>query len=281
MLKIQQGKRNVRRQTIQNSGSGRRRDNFTEKTIAALAKRSAFQCAICSAVTVGASAEAPNAVVNVGVAAHITAASQKGPRYDILMTPKQRSSIENAIWLCQTHAKLIDDDRSEWTTTKLHCIKRNHEESVRNSIGVPRNSASIQPVTSSIAQEYAFVIIRTLTPVYKSILTPMLQDQNIGDDSEVGILMIGSPMSGPLKAERQIPWTVFVKPAWLRWVLQGHAAGFGLPSEVPPDQIYGKIPAWPDEFFEFLSAIVKTGTEFEWQRTSSGYLALAQRPSRA
>ncbi|WP_426420959.1 hypothetical protein [Bradyrhizobium genosp. A] len=26
------------------------------------------------------------------------------------MTPKQRSDITNGIWLCQTHAKLIDDD---------------------------------------------------------------------------------------------------------------------------------------------------------------------------
>jgi hypothetical protein len=269
------------RQTPRNSYSDRRRDDFDRSTIAAVAKRSAFQCAICSAVTVGASAEGPNAVINVGVAAHIAAASPRGPRYDSSMTPIQRSSIENAIWLCQTHAKLIDDDCVEWTSERLHYIKRDHEQSVRLLIGIPRKAASSQPAVLSIAREYAFVVIRALTPAYKAILTPMLQDRNLGDDSEVGILMSGSPMNGPEMAERETPWTVFVKPAWLKWVLQGHGAGFGLPGEVPPDQIYGQIPGWPDEFFEFLAAIVETGTTFEWQRTLARYLVLAQRPSRA
>lgn len=269
------------RQTPRNPLSNRRRDDFDRSTIAAVAKRSAFQCAICSAFTVGASAEAPNAVINVGVAAHIAAASPRGSRYDSSMTPKQRSSIENAIWLCQTHAKLIDDDCVEWTSERLHCIKRDHERSVRRLIGIPRKVASSQLAAPSIAREYAFVVIRELTPVYKAILTPMLQDRNLEDHSEVGILMIGSPMSDQKIAERETPWTVFVKPAWLKWALQGQGAGFGLPGEVPPDQIYGQIPCWPDEFFEFLAAIVKSRSTFEWQRTLAGYLILAQRPTRA
>jgi hypothetical protein len=60
---------------------------------------------------------------------------------------------------------------------------------------------------SSIAWEYAFVVIRALAPAYKAILASMLQDRNLGDDSEVGILMIGSPTNGTEMAERETLWT--------------------------------------------------------------------------
>ncbi len=46
----------------------------------------------------------------MGVAAHITAASPGGPRYDSTLTPAQRKSGKNGIWLCQYCAKLIDND---------------------------------------------------------------------------------------------------------------------------------------------------------------------------
>ena len=42
--------------------------------------------------------------------AHICAAAQGGPRYDASMTPEERKSFENGIWLCQSCSKLIDTD---------------------------------------------------------------------------------------------------------------------------------------------------------------------------
>jgi hypothetical protein len=51
-----------------------RRDDFSGMTKAALAKRSAFLCAICRAMTIGLSAESATSISNVSVAAHITAA---------------------------------------------------------------------------------------------------------------------------------------------------------------------------------------------------------------
>jgi hypothetical protein len=47
---------------------------------------------------------------NIGVAAHITAASVGGPRYDASLKPKQRAAIENGIWLCQNCGTMIDRD---------------------------------------------------------------------------------------------------------------------------------------------------------------------------
>ncbi|TIW68939.1 MAG: hypothetical protein E5V60_02790, partial [Mesorhizobium sp.] len=35
------------------------------------------------------------------------------------MTPEQRSAIANGIWLCQTHAKLIDDDELTYSPAVL------------------------------------------------------------------------------------------------------------------------------------------------------------------
>lgn len=58
-------------------------------------------------------------VTNTGVAAHIAAASPGGPRYDETMTSETRSSISNGIWLCQSDAKLIDDDEITYTSAIL------------------------------------------------------------------------------------------------------------------------------------------------------------------
>lgn len=58
-------------------------------------------------------------VTNVGVAAHISAASPGGPRYDETLSSEVRSDIANGIWLCQTHAKLIDDDELTYTSAVL------------------------------------------------------------------------------------------------------------------------------------------------------------------
>ena len=52
----------------------------------------------------------PEKAVNVGVAAHISAVSEDGPRYNYSLSSDERKSITNGIWLCQTCAKLIDSD---------------------------------------------------------------------------------------------------------------------------------------------------------------------------
>jgi hypothetical protein len=64
----------------------------------------------------------------VGVAAHITAASPSGPRYDITLSHAERSSERNGIWMCQTHAKLIDDNPSNHSVAEIERWKRQHED---------------------------------------------------------------------------------------------------------------------------------------------------------
>ena len=66
-------------------------------------------------------------VTNIGVASHISAASPGGPRYDEMLTSEMRSDFVNGIWLCQTHAKLIDDDELTYTSAVLRDWKETAE----------------------------------------------------------------------------------------------------------------------------------------------------------
>ena len=73
--------------------------------------------------------------VNVGAAAHITAAAPGGARYDAALKPEQRSHILNAIWLCQNCAKLIDNDPSRYTAALLGEWKARAELQALQRIG--------------------------------------------------------------------------------------------------------------------------------------------------
>jgi len=95
------------------------RDDFNSTVRDRLAKRVGMKCSCpdCRMPTAGPASDL--GITNVGVAAHISAASPGGPRYEELMTPEARSDITNGIWLCQTHAKLVDDDELTYTPAVL------------------------------------------------------------------------------------------------------------------------------------------------------------------
>jgi hypothetical protein len=96
------------------------RDEFSPKTKDLLAKRAGFRCSNpnCRQATVGPQAD-PQGATNLGVAAHIIAASPDGPRHDGSLTTEQRTDIDNGIWLCQTCAKLVDNDETRYTVESL------------------------------------------------------------------------------------------------------------------------------------------------------------------
>ncbi|RLC61707.1 MAG: hypothetical protein DRI01_08055 [Chloroflexi bacterium] len=96
------------------------RDDFPLSIKELLAKRVAYRCSNqeCRKVTSGPQ-EDPTKVINIGVAAHITAASPGGPRFDPSLTPNERQSVENGIWLCQSCAKLVDSDSRRYGVDTL------------------------------------------------------------------------------------------------------------------------------------------------------------------
>jgi hypothetical protein len=77
-------------------------------------------------------AEDPAKSFSIGTAAHITAAAVGGPRYDASLTPKQRASIENAIWLCRSCGTMIDCDPDLYTAPVLKDWKKQAENRARN-----------------------------------------------------------------------------------------------------------------------------------------------------
>jgi hypothetical protein len=115
------------------------RDDFTEEVKRTLAARVGNRCSnpTCRALTSGPQDD-PAKALNVGVAAHITAAAQGGPRYDTLLSSEERCHADNGIWLCQTCAKLVDNDTSQFPSNVLRAWKTIAENDARSTIGKTR-----------------------------------------------------------------------------------------------------------------------------------------------
>jgi hypothetical protein len=112
------------------------RDDFPEPTKRTLAARVNYRCSRpeCRAQTSGPQTE-PGKALNVGVAAHVTGAAPGGPRYDRNLTAEQRADIGNAIWLCQTCAKLVDNDPIRFGASVLREWKARAEREALDLVG--------------------------------------------------------------------------------------------------------------------------------------------------
>lgn len=96
--------------------------SYTEKTIKRLFTGSQNQCAMpqcISPIIIGETV--------VGDICHIRARNKRGPRYDSLLTLKQRNDFPNLLVLCKTCHKIIDSDETTYTVELLTEIKELHE----------------------------------------------------------------------------------------------------------------------------------------------------------
>jgi hypothetical protein len=118
-------------------------DDFSEAVKRALAARVGNLCSNpdCGALTSGPQDD-PTKSLNLGVAAHITAASPGGPRYAPDLSPEERSAPSNGIWLCQNCGKLVDNDPTRFSTEMLKLWKQSAELQARNKVGKTRPSSS-------------------------------------------------------------------------------------------------------------------------------------------
>lgn len=132
---------------IQNPRKLNMRDGFSEEVKRVLAQRASLVCSNpdCQSST-GGPQDDPSKALNIGVAAHITAASQGGPRFNPALNAEQRSSANNGIWLCQNCGKLVDNDESMYTEPLLRAWKTIREHNALYSIGktkaIPAESES-------------------------------------------------------------------------------------------------------------------------------------------
>lgn len=107
----------------------KKRDDFVDKTKRILQER-ANNC--CSNPDCRLRTSFPhsneNKVARIGDAAHITAATEGGPRYNNQLTNEERKHIANGIWLCKNCARLIDRDENKYTVELLQEWKSQAEK---------------------------------------------------------------------------------------------------------------------------------------------------------
>jgi hypothetical protein len=119
------------------------RDDFSPKTIECLAKRASYICSnpSCRCLTLCPSNEDPEKYIYIGKAAHITAASEGGPRYDSSLTKEERGSIDNGIFLCSNCADMIDKNNGlDYPIETLSKWKKDHEEWIKSNLNKSHNS---------------------------------------------------------------------------------------------------------------------------------------------
>ena len=105
------------------------RDEFNPDTKQILARRVGYRCSNpnCRKPTTGPQEDVAKAI-NIGVAAHITAASAGGLRFDPNISSEERKSQSNGIWLCQNCGKLIDSDDKRYSVSLLQSWKSLSEQ---------------------------------------------------------------------------------------------------------------------------------------------------------
>ena len=125
------------------------RDDFNKATRERLAHRAGYKCSKpdCGVATRGADANAQG-TIDLGIAAHLTAAAPGGPRYDASLSSQERRSYENGIWLCANHAKLVDSDARHFTIEQLREWKGQAER--RSFLEVALSSDA--PASASISE---------------------------------------------------------------------------------------------------------------------------------
>jgi hypothetical protein len=123
----------------------RTRDDFPAKIKRALAYRVSLQCSnpLCKAPTAAAHS-APDEFNCIGEAAHITAASPGGPRYDPTLSQVERCSASNGIWLCRSCARIIDTDEGRFPPSLLRCWKQAAEASLLAALRLAPENQVVQ-----------------------------------------------------------------------------------------------------------------------------------------
>ncbi len=134
------------------------RDDFSAKTIRTLAARVGYHCSnpSCVGSTSGPSLEEERSV-NIGVGAHIAAAAAGGKRYDRNMSPAERSSGANGIWLCQSCSKLIDSDETRYSVALLHQWKADAIQRALDAIAGGRPLGLVKPPATLDAADEEFL----------------------------------------------------------------------------------------------------------------------------
>jgi len=111
------------------------RDDLSQRTKTILAARAGHRCSnsSCRLPTIGPASDNTGYVI-LGEAAHITAASEGGPRYDPNLTPDQRKHADNGIWCCPRCAAVIDKDEDGYLVETIRKWKTEAEAAAKTRL---------------------------------------------------------------------------------------------------------------------------------------------------
>ena len=133
-----------------------------------------------------------NGTVNVGVAAHISAAAPGGPRYDSTLSPEQRSNISNAVWLCQNCAKLVDNDPQRFTADVLLEWKARAEAVARTEVGKTRASYTLSTASNNGTELHAS---KRRAELSEEVLANFHQARNIIKAARSPLILVIIPLT--------------------------------------------------------------------------------------
>lgn len=155
------------------------RDEFSAAVKRQLAARVAHKCSSprCRASTSGPQLDEVGSV-NLGVAAHITAAAPNGPRFDSSLTPEERCGVENGIWLCQNCAKLVDSDVKRFSARVLWDWKEQAEHAAMEEIGRATKAGRAMSKSDRAVEVRRDLKLRDA--LQKALLKPPAQRQSRG-----------------------------------------------------------------------------------------------------
>lgn len=178
----------------------KKRDNFSQSVKTKLKDRVAGRCSNpdCRLVTQGPSGK--DKVNNIGQAAHIHAAAENGPRYDANMSKKERSSVDNGIWLCYNCSTKIDRDINTYPAEVLRDWKSKAEEKALSELGktfqnsdyvtnvlegISRNllSQSIDAINKTLDQNLKYIDLKFSTEIER-IIRYLLSEKYITTPSQ-------------------------------------------------------------------------------------------------
>jgi hypothetical protein len=140
-----------------------KRDDLLAATKRTLAARVGHRCSNpgCMRPTSGPALDDARAV-NVGQAAHITAAAPGGKRYDSSLTAEERRAEANGIWLCNLCAGLIDQDEKRFTVELLRKWKNDAVDRALEDIATAAPGSYRRPVVSLELDDDDLAFLRSL-----------------------------------------------------------------------------------------------------------------------
>jgi hypothetical protein len=173
----------------------------------------------CRALTSGPQVD-PSKSLNIGVAAHISAACEGGPRYDASLSADARRTIRNGIWLCQGCAKLVDNDPAKFSLALLAEWKATAEDEAFRDVGRSTGDARLSALSFSFDERLGLEI----NPRFGfSFLYPKEWDRRDPDNNDGNVYV--HPTDERIEMRAWGGYAV-VSPSledWVQWTL-GHEA---------------------------------------------------------